>query len=173
MKMQELIPRGNELHRDDRIINRLPLTNAFYCNRKIHVDLYNGNLLGGSEVKTNGISSFAETIQRIARLRGDDWGAQIEGKMAYYMHDLRAYDIVYHHICSTNIRTQKQSPVKYRDHPDLQSNKRQKPGRLFNEESGIALARVCSFFGDSDDEQLTVKELCEMLRCFGAEYNVR
>lgn len=121
---------------------------CFFCDNQIQVDEY-GGLVDSSAVQTNGRGSFTHTIDRVAKDRADDWGQRIAGKIEYYMKDLHAYDIKYHHLCSTNFRTSKGIPAKYR--PDIDPNegsaaKRQNVGRPIDTTAENAFLELCRFF---------------------------
>ena len=88
--------------------------------------------------------------------RGDDWAASVQARISA-VHDLHAADAVYHHLCSSNFRTNKQIPAAYQS--ETHPAKRLKLGRPQPQERTDAFLEVISYLEENDDEQITVSDL--------------
>ncbi|KAJ8866992.1 hypothetical protein PR048_032854 [Dryococelus australis] len=72
-------------------------------------------------------------------------------RLLYFQGDHVAADCVHHQTCSVNFRTRKYIPYQYREESD--QIKKTKLGRPENETLSQALAKVCSYIEENEDEQ--------------------
>ena len=105
-------------------------------------------------------NAFQATIERVCKERNDTWGETVYARIQY-IKDLRAADAVYHQMCSTNFRTHRQVPAKY---------KRMKPSQqtTLTENETVshkqqAFLKVCDFLENCDEEQTTVVDLVQKM----------
>lgn len=108
-------------------------------------------------------------------MREDEWGVRVRGKLEYYGNDLHAHDVEYHHVCCVNFRTFRQLPMKFREAipNEHEKPKRKWVGRPLDAEAESAFIELCTFFDQNDEEQLTLVDMQDKMRIFGAEYSVR
>ena len=111
-----------------------------------------------SSVKTDG---FVETIMAHCRQRKDDWAFTVQGRIEYFEKDLHAADSVYHRSCDINFRTNRDVPMQHRD--GSTEKKARKVGRPKDADKEEAFLRMCSFFEENDEEQLTVTDLANKM----------
>ena len=57
--------------------------------------------------------NFTKTILKTCNERKDEWAYMVKGKIEYYMFDLHAFDVIYHHQCYFNFVTKKYIPHEY------------------------------------------------------------
>jgi len=129
-----------------------PKKDCFFCGREI-VKGTHGHDERNSEVHTK---CFPSTILKTCKERSDDWAHIVEGRIEYFDKDLHAFDCVYHPQCSTYFRQGHDMPVQFRTEP------RRKPkqvGRPKNEDRLKAFLKVCDYFEENDDEQMTISDL--------------
>ena len=82
---------------------------CLFCTEE--VDFTKGN---GSKVET---LNFATSILGCCETRADDWACIVRENLSVYDGDLPGHGCVYHRSCSTNFRTGKRIPIKYRSSP--------------------------------------------------------
>ena len=78
------------------------------------------------------------------------------GRIEYFWGDLHAADCVCHHSCCINFRTLRDIPNQLKAR---ESVKRRKTGRPKNFDQDEAFDKVCLFFEENDEEQLTISDL--------------
>ena len=104
---------------------------------------------------------FVETIMARCRQREDDWAFTVQGRIEYFGKDLHAADSVYHRSCDINFRTNRDVPMQHRD--DSTEKKARKVGRPKDADKEQAFLRMCSFFEENDEEQLTLTDLANKM----------
>ena len=97
-----------------------------------------------------------DKILAICREQGDDWAAAVQARISA-VRDLHAADVVYHHLCSNNFWTNKQTPAAYQS--ETHPAKKLKLGRPQPQERTDAFLEVISYLERNDDEQITVSDL--------------
>ena len=96
---------------------------CLFCDQTVSFDKpKDGSRLDASKVQTD---DFVRTFSACAAQRCDEWSYKVKGRIEYFSSDLHAADAVYHRSCSSNFRTGKQIPLKYKG----ANNERQKAGR--------------------------------------------
>ena len=106
-----------------------------------------------SFVKTD---AFFQAVIDCCNGRSDDWAFTVKGRIEYYWGDLHAADCLYHHTCSTNFRSGRDMPLKFRNEPIV---KRRKSGRPKDDDQEQAFRKVCGYLEANDEEQLTITDL--------------
>ena len=97
-----------------------------------------------------------ETVLNKCNARRDTWAEVVKARILH-VHDLPAAEAVYHKICNSNFRTDKQVPVSYAT--TQLENKKGKRGRPQNEEQNKAFYMVTEYLLKHSDEQITVQDL--------------
>ena len=77
-----------------------------------------------SRVKTD---VFVIQILECCKSRGDDWAAEVQGRVNFYNADLHAADVLYHHTCDSYFRKGQVKPVN--GDPSEPAQKRRRSGR--------------------------------------------
>ena len=113
-----------------------------------------------SSVKTD---TFVKTIFECCNARSDDWSHTVKGRIEYFMGDLFAADCLYHHSCSGNFRSGRDTPIQFQNSPEI---KRKKPGRPRDQDQEQAFSKMCSYLETSDEEQLTTSDLRNKMKEF-------
>ena len=105
---------------------------------------------------------FADTILSICKTRADEWAFTVQGRVEYYGEDLHAADCLYHRSCDIHFRTFRDIPMQHRVGPS--ENKRsRKLGRPRDTDQEEAFIRMCAFFEDNDEEQLSITDLANKM----------
>lgn len=134
-------------------------TDCLFCGNKVVKSKASVDYDDYSRVRT---FDFGEKILSQCMLRNDDWAFKVRGRVEYFSADLHAAECVYHHSCDVNFRTFRDIPMRFRISPE--SNKKKKVGRPTNTDQEQAFQRVCAFFEDNDEEQLTVTDLTNKMK---------
>ena len=69
---------------------------------------------------------------------------------------------VYHHSCDVNFRTRHDVPMQHSTEPS--ASKRTKVGRPKNVYQQEAFLRMCAYFEDNDEEQLSRTDLANKMK---------
>ncbi|CAB4003701.1 Hypothetical predicted protein, partial [Paramuricea clavata] len=134
-------------------------TDCLYCGNKIVKFEFGVKNDDYGCVKTD---CFADTILSICKTRADEWAFTIQGRVQYYGGDLHAADCLYHRSCDINFRTLRDIPKQHRVGPS--ENKRsRKLGRPSDTDQEEAFFRMCAFFEDNDEEQLSITDLANKM----------
>ena len=90
------------------------------------------------QVKT---MELKDTLLAICHERADVWLDAVKARILH-VHDLKAADAVYHHICSVNFRTNKQIPIVHNFMMNTEKSKKPKLGRSRDDEKTAAFLQV-------------------------------
>ena len=104
---------------------------------------------------------FHNSITAICEQRKDEWAAKVQARLLS-VHDLHAADSVYHHECSTNFRTGKQTPSIFASEDDMPSKRR--CGRPQDVARNDAFLEIIKFLEQNDEEQTTVLDLMDQMK---------
>ena len=108
--------------------------------------------------------TFKRTILKTCNERNDEWAYLVKGKIEYYMFDLHAFDVIYHHQCYFNFVTKKYIPNEYLVKMDVPLRKPNlKPGRPENVAQRNAFIKVCKFITENEYDQFTLSQLSEKM----------
>ena len=102
--------------------------------------------------------NFTKTILECCEARCDEWAFIVKGKIEFYEKDLPAADCVYHHVCATNFRTNRNVPSKYSD-----SVSENQSGRPENQVRYTAFREVCDSLEWREYEKVTLPDLVEAM----------
>ena len=133
-------------------------THCFFCGHEVVKTRSSADFDDYSFVKTDG---FVRTILSHCKQRNDDWANIIQGRIAYFGNDLHAADCLYHRSCDINFRTNYGIPMRHSG--GSTTKKPRKVGRPMNMDQEQAFLRMCAFFEDNDEEQLTVTDLAKKM----------
>lgn len=134
-------------------------TDCLYCGNKVvkfQFGVKNGDC---GCVKTD---CFADTILSICKIRADEWAFTVQGRIEYYGGDLHAADCLYHRSCDIHFRTFRDIPMQHRSGPSENKLSR-KLGRPRDTDQEEAFLRMCAFFEDNDEEQLSITDLANKM----------
>jgi len=84
-----------------------------------------------------------------------------EGGFELFGGDLHAADCVYHKSCDVNFRTFRDIRRQHRLVPE---SKRKKVGRPTNSDQEQAFYKMCTYFEENDEEQLTITDLSNKMK---------
>ena len=104
---------------------------------------------------------FQKEIERIGKLRNDEWSKEVVFRIKSVHSDLPAADAVYHQTCSSNFRTLRQIPKTFQTE-ECSHNKKAR-GRSLNPTQMSAFLEVAQYLQENDDEQITVLDLVEKM----------
>ena len=135
-------------------------SNCLFCG---HPDKYHGKKDGHKLIPIRTFDFQVNVLEHCVK-RDDEWSSLVRARIEYAQ-DLHALDAVYHHICSTNFRTQRQIPQQFMLDVDIK-RKRPKPGRNPDAQRVEAFDKVIAYFEGNDDEQTTVHDLIAKMREF-------
>ena len=136
-------------------------TDCLFCGNDIVTSKRSADYDDFSCVRTE---TFVEKILAQCKTRSDEWAVTIQGRIEYFSGDLHAADSLYHHSCDVHFRTDRSVPMHHRHDGDGPSGKRQKAGRPKDSNQEQAFLRMCCFFEENDEEQLTVTDLANKLK---------
>lgn len=129
-------------------------THCLFCAHEVVKTSTSANFDDFSCVKTD---AFVGTILSHCKQRNDDWAFIVQGRIEYFGKDLHAADSLYHRSCDIHFRTNRGIPMHHRG--GSTEKKPRKVGRPKDTDQEQAFVRMCAFFEDNDDEQLTVTDL--------------
>jgi len=133
-------------------------THCLFCSNEIIKSPLNADFDEYSCVKTD---AFVGKILSHCKQRNDDWAFTVQGRIDYFGKDLHAADCLYHRSCDINFRTKRAIPIHHID--GTMEKKSRKAGRPKDTNQEQAFIRMCSFFEENDEEQLTVTDLEEKM----------
>ena len=107
-------------------------------------------------------TEFQETISQCCRSRNDAWGKEVTARLEY-MQDCIAFEVVYHNVCSVNFRTGKPLPSMFHSEEPSKKRLRFSAGRPEDQTCVTAFQEVVSFLENNDNENVTVRQLVEMM----------
>ena len=105
--------------------------------------------------------NFADKVLQFCKSRNDDWAFTVRGRIEFFGGDLHAADCVYHKSCDVNFRTFREIPRHHRLAPE---SKRKKVGRPTNSDQEQAFYKMCTYFEENDEEQLTITYLSNKMK---------
>ena len=133
-------------------------TPCFFCGHEVVKTRSSADFDDYSFFKMDG---FVRTILSHCKQRNDDWANTIQGRIAYFGNDLHAADCLYHRSCAINFRTNYGIPMRHSG--GSTTKKPRKVERPMNMDQEQAFLRMCVFFEDNDEEQLTVTDLAKKM----------
>ena len=92
------------------------------------------------------------------KTRSDEWASSVQGRIEYFGGELHAADSLYHHCCDV---TGRDLSMQYRADP---SGKRKKAEPLKHTDQERAFQKMCHYFEENGEEQLTVTDLAEKMQ---------
>lgn len=115
---------------------------------------YDGKKRGYDVIPVKSKSSFQSSILKVCDERNDEWANTVAGRIAV-IDKICSWDAVYHEMCSVSFRTGRQLPKRH----SPKCTDMGKRGRPEVQELRQAFLEVVSYLEDTDDEQITIKDL--------------
>ena len=135
-------------------------THCLFCGNEVERSILSSNYDDFCCVKTD---SFVQSILSHCKQRNDDWAFTVEGRIEYFARDLHAADCLYHRSCAIHFRTIRDIPIQHRTNHPI-PRKQTKIGRPKDSDQDQAFIRMCSFFEEYDEEQLTISCLANKMK---------
>lgn len=133
-------------------------TDCLFCGNYVVKSKASADYDDYSCVKTD---TFVHKILEQCKKRTDEWASIVQGRIEYFSRDLHAADSLYHHSCDINFRTGRDVPMHHRAES---SSKQRKVGRPKDYEQEQAFLRMCHYFEENDEEQLTITDLANKMK---------
>ena len=130
------------------------MTQCLYCAGEV-------NLSRNEEYSWVKTEMFVRTILSKCQTRNDSWAIAVQGRIEFFGKDLHAADAIYHRSCDVNFRTNCDIPEEHRTEP---IEKHKKVGRPKDCDQDQAFLKICSYFEENDEEQLTVAQLAQKMK---------
>ena len=96
------------------------------------------------------------------KTRNDAWSSSVQGRIEYFGRYLHAAYCMYRHSCDVIFRTRRDVPMQHRTEPS--ASKRTKVGRPKNVYRQEAFLRMCAYFEENDEEQLSLTDLANKMK---------
>ena len=114
-------------------------------------------------------TEFQKTVLQICIERNDTWSTIVKGRIEY-VNDLPAEGAIYHHLCSSNFRNDKEIPQQFMT-KSVKAPKQKKWGRPSQAERDASFDKVAEWLENNDDEQTTIRDLIYKMQDFLADTN--
>lgn len=128
-------------------------TDCFFCC--VGIPLENGEVVSLNSSKVTTLE-FKPRLLKTCQERDDTWGNEVQARLLSIV-DLPAADAIYHRNCYTYFVTKQQNPSNPEE-PEA------KKGRKQDEVAQVAFTEVCKYLEQTEDEQITVNDLIEMMK---------
>ena len=130
-----------------------------FCGNKVETSKVSFDYDNYSCVRT---FTFVDQIFTRCKTTNDSWSSSVQESIKYFGRDLHATDCMYHHSCDVIFRTRRDVPMQHNTEPS--ASKRTKFGRPKNVYRQEAFIRLCAYFEDNDEEQLSLTDLANKMK---------